>query len=174
MENTTGDLLHFTSCSSGYTQSDEITLFFPQTHLDNKGELIKPYFNLRVSKLISLTSSYCSVRFIYHLSKEIEDPYLMDLIWKSHFDARAYNLDSQELMVDNALWRYEDVYKNGANNLGHLFFSNKEMCGKRPQQVIQMLKNLNINYFDEHPAFRYGRFLFFHELFLNYFFLYST
>lgn len=80
----------------------------------------------------------------------------MDLVWRSHFDARAYNLDSPELMVENALWRYEDVYKNGVNNLGHLFFSQKEMSEKRPQQVIQMLKKLNVNYYDEHPAYRYG------------------
>ena len=131
MELTTGDLLYFTNCSSGYTQSDEISLFFPP--VQDKVDKSHSFFNLRISKLISLTASYTSVRFIYHLSKEIDDPELIPLFWSSHFDARAYNLDNEDLMTENALWRYEDVYKNSVNNMGYKYMKSKEMLGKRPE-----------------------------------------
>ena len=87
MSKTCMDLLqdtHLTSiCPAAYTQSDEITLIFssPETReqLPFGGELISSSSKLtplagRVSKLITLASSYCSVRFAYHMSRQPVDP----------------------------------------------------------------------------------------------------
>src|SRR4051812_23385307 len=57
---TCADLLHFfPPAIVAYTQSDEITLVFPNGVQS---------FNDRIQKLVSLAASYCSVRFNVHLS----------------------------------------------------------------------------------------------------------
>lgn len=60
------DLIKEFDTNIGYTHLDEITLIFdskyPNSHL----------YNGYIQKLLSLTSTYCSVRFNYHLEKLIE------------------------------------------------------------------------------------------------------
>lgn len=79
MINATADLVSYFNCTSGFTQSDEITLVFPapvtQEDLEqeqknpNKPKKSAP-FNGRIQKLASLAAGYCSVRFNYHLQNQ--------------------------------------------------------------------------------------------------------
>ena len=62
---------------TGYTHSDEITLIFaPMPPLVNKNtNKVEPqphFYNGRVCKILTLVSSYISIRFNYHLLSCIE------------------------------------------------------------------------------------------------------
>ena len=71
---TAQDLLLKFNCQTAYTHSDEITLIFSRQYPDSSGNLIsKHMFDGRIQKIISLTASYCSVRFNWHLSKLLEE-----------------------------------------------------------------------------------------------------
>lgn len=79
MINATADLVAYFSCTSGFTQSDEITLLFPapvtpedlELEEKNPNQLKKSApFNGRVQKITSLAAGYCSVRFNYHLQNQ--------------------------------------------------------------------------------------------------------
>ena len=86
---TCSDLLHyFPQATVAYTQSDEITLVFPQGVQS---------FNQRVQKLSSLAASYCSVRFNAHLAALLAanpEPQVEDAAYRklgtAHFDARFF------------------------------------------------------------------------------------
>ena len=86
---TTLDLIKEFDAQTGYTHSDEITLIFNSKcseyqyleYLKKKfANLLKKdvkslpihMYNGRIQKILSLVSSYCSVRFNYHLVKLIE------------------------------------------------------------------------------------------------------
>lgn len=79
---TTIDLIEEFEAQTGYTHSDEITLIFNSKctelqefeYLESKTKLTKlpnHMFNGRIQKILTLISSYCSVRFNYHLEKLI-------------------------------------------------------------------------------------------------------
>ena len=156
MQKTAGDLLYFANCTSIYTQSDEISLFFPPIP-ENLSPPPPALFNLRVSKLVSLTASYASVRFVAHMVCQMDskDP-LLPLLYHCHFDARAYNLEERE-MSENVLWRYEDTHKNGINNVGSMLLGHRSIIKKSPSEVVAMLRNSRDFFFhDEHPAYRFG------------------
>ena len=111
------DLINKFDVQTGYTHSDEITLIFNSKYLKeewelfmtgddkiNKGEINKTHlFDGRIQKILTLLSSYCSVRFNYHLDKLIEpiaDKYDNDFVnlIKSHhqmFDARILKFNYQ-------------------------------------------------------------------------------
>jgi tRNA(His) guanylyltransferase len=66
MMDTTVDLLKKYNCRTGFTQSDEITLYFPPCDLD-KGQT--HLYGGRVEKLCSIIASYTSVRFNHHIKR---------------------------------------------------------------------------------------------------------
>jgi len=82
MAHTMVDLVKEFDVQTGYTHSDEITLIFDskctkkeyEQYLEGKIDKSKikiHFFDGRIQKIITLISSYCSVRFNYHLEKLI-------------------------------------------------------------------------------------------------------
>ena len=69
MVSTAEDVLErHSGASSAYTQSEEISLIFPQG---------TKAFNGRVHKTVSLAAAYTSVRFNYHLNQLYGDDLMM-------------------------------------------------------------------------------------------------
>lgn len=62
MHRTTSDLVTTFNATSGYTQSDEITLIFSpfvnEENEENQGELLNVSYHGKIQKLVSLTSGY--------------------------------------------------------------------------------------------------------------------
>ena len=76
---TTADLVTYFGASTGFTQSDEITLVFPapvstediEEEKNHPGNPPKSApFNGRMQKITSLAAGYCSIRFNYHLQNQ--------------------------------------------------------------------------------------------------------
>jgi len=157
---TTKDLIEEFQPIMGYTQSDEITLVFPAltTEQIEAGEALK--FNGRIQKLVSLMSGYCSVRFAFNLCAQAFHPdtekQLVDKVHKAYFDARVFHLPSNEEILTNIMWRISDVKRNGVNNLGHNHFTQKEMEGLSPKEVIKKLSDKGIEWSSMPNQYKYG------------------
>ncbi|KAL0476559.1 hypothetical protein AKO1_006057 [Acrasis kona] len=183
---TANDLLTHYHCTTAYTQSDEITLVFPA--LNNKdakeGEeniVRTPLHSGRVLKLCTLASGYCTARFNFHCLR-LADSWPSEaqkLVGASkgsnfnyeriqsnlrggvaYFDARAFNVESEQDLLDNVMWRSKfDCRRNSMNNLGRMYFSSKQMNGVKNRELNEMLLQKNVNFNDWPLSFRYGTFI---------------
>jgi tRNA(His) 5'-end guanylyltransferase len=134
------DLLHFfPQATVAYTQSDEITLVFPNGVQS---------FNERIQKLSSLSASYCSVSFNRHLSDRLQkqpEPKVKDSAYAklgtAHFDARFFAVPSVEEALNCLLWRCRnDAVRNSVTAFARTMYSTKQMHGKRTSELIEMMK----------------------------------
>jgi tRNA(His) guanylyltransferase len=139
MISTCADLLHFfPRATVAYTQSDEITLVFPEGVQS---------FNERVQKLSSLSASYCSVKFNKHLAdalKSMPEPEVKgdveQVLGTAHFDARFFPVPSMAEALNNLIWRCRnDAVRNSVSAFARTMYSTKEMNGKKTQELVNMM-----------------------------------
>jgi len=139
MISTCADLLHFfPRATVAYTQSDEITLVFPEGVQS---------FNERVQKLCSLSASYCSVRFNKHLAealKSMPEPKVTgdveEVLGTAHFDARFFPVPEIAEALNNLIWRCRnDAVRNSVSAFARTMYSTKEMNGKKTQDLVSMM-----------------------------------
>jgi tRNA(His) 5'-end guanylyltransferase len=167
------DLVEEFEAQTGYTHSDEITLIFNAKcteleefeYLEHKVKaefesnserrpkltmLPNHMFNGRVQKIISLTSSFCSVRFNYHLEKLIQpvesnyDSNFVELI-KSHkqmFDSRLiiFPESLKHEILNHQIWRsIHDCERNAISTYAYTYFGPKKIINKNCKEMIEML-----------------------------------
>ena len=145
------DLLHsYPSATVAYTQSDEITLVFPEGVNS---------FNNRVQKIASLAASLTSVRFNFHLAEAIENSALdstrqKQVLGIAHFDARLFTVPSVEEALNCLLWRCRgDAVRNAVNSFARSLFTTKELQGKKTVEVLEMMeKQKGVVYEESVPA----------------------
>jgi len=133
-------LAYFASATLAYTQSDEITLIFPDGVQS---------FNDRVQKLSSLAASYCSVRFNAHLATLLAanpEPKVEDMAFErlgtAHFDARFFAVPNVEEALNCVLWRCRnDAIRNAVNAFARTMYTTKEMHGKTAKELVEMMKD---------------------------------
>lgn len=108
-----------------YVQSDEISLFI--SDLDN----IKTdaWFNNNIQKMTSVAAAYASSKF----NSLFKNDKCLAL-----FDARCYNIPQHEA-TNYFIWRQMDCYRNAINRIGQCQFSQKELNGKKLNDVKQMI-----------------------------------
>jgi tRNA(His) guanylyltransferase len=146
------DLLKFfPQATVAYTQSDEMTLIFPngvQT------------FNERVQKLASSGASYCAVRFNAHLAAFLEanpEPNVKDTAYQklgtAFFDARFFAVPTVEEALNCILWRCRnDAVRNSVGAFARTMYTTKEMHGKRTNDLLNMMKEeKGVNFEDAVP-----------------------
>lgn len=169
------DLVEEFDAQTGYTHSDEITLIFNSkcskeeydlflSGLMDKKDLRIHLFDGRIQKILTLLSSFCSVRFNYHLDKLIElvenkyDLVFVELI-KSHkqmFDARIlkFNESIKYEILNHQIWRsIHDCERNAISTYAHTYFGPKKIMNKNSSQMIKMLEEKNIFWNTNIPMF---------------------
>ncbi len=154
-------------CVFGYTQSDEITLIL----IDYQTLTTSAWFDYEVQKMCSIAASMATMTFnkafetkakIYMNSiwekdtpaENFDEKYIMTLkkaIKKgAMFDARCFNIPKEE--VTNLIyWRQLDASRNSIQMVGHANFSQKELHGKKCNDIQNMLheqKGINWNDFE--------------------------
>ena len=169
---TTADLLDKFQCRTAYCHSDEITLIFSKQVPGKTGQLQTHPFDGRIQKLLSLTSSYCSVKFNYHLMRLINDQEVRELyadkfidkinLCEQMFDARIIvfsELASHEI-VNHQIWRSVfDCYRNAVSGYGHHYIGHLKCQYKSSKNMIDMLESKpDINFkWSEIPLYiKYG------------------
>ncbi|KAF1845490.1 uncharacterized protein K460DRAFT_283147 [Cucurbitaria berberidis CBS 394.84] len=141
MISTCSDLLSFfPQATVAYTQSDEITLVFPDGVQS---------FNERVQKLSSLAASYCSVGFNKYLAEYLErqpEPKVKasayEKLGTAHFDARFFAVPSVEEALNCLLWRCRnDAVRNSVSGFARTLYTTKQMHGKRTTELLEMMES---------------------------------
>ena len=124
-------------------------------------------FNGKVQKIVSLTASYCGVRFLYHLQRQAFDPStesaLLEKIGEAqaHFDARVFNVPNEAEVLNNVLWRNRhDCMRNSKSMLAQHYFSHKALFKLSANEMVEKLREeKGVIWEDCDPAFKYGTFI---------------
>jgi tRNA(His) guanylyltransferase len=147
---TTAYLVQECSCTWGFCQSDEISLCW---YTDNDDSQI--FFDGKTQKIVSQTASLATEFFNRNLSGRI--PEKADKI--ALFDSRAWSVPTLEDAVGYAVWRQNDATKNSVSMLARSHFTDKELYGKRGEEMIGMLLKKNIDWNLCPNFFKYGTFI---------------
>jgi tRNA(His) guanylyltransferase len=120
---------------AAYIQSDEVTFCLTDYDtIETNG-----WFGYEFSKIISITASMMSVAFNKY--------YVTDDMWPV-FDARAFNIPDDEVS-NNFLWRAKDWHRNSLQMYCRLFFSHKQLHGKKRDDMHDMLHKINKNWVND-------------------------
>ncbi|AAV50531.1 putative tRNA(His) guanylyltransferase [Acanthamoeba castellanii mimivirus] len=155
---TTIDTINKFGARTGFTQSDEITLIFDKAIPDDfkKHITYNHLFNGRVSKLLSIVSSYVSVRFNHHfrlLTSNLTNIYSQETLelingGTAIFDARILEFDENNKyeMLNHLIWRsVKDCYRNAVQTYAHHIFGPAKIKYLNREQMIQLIEeNTNI------------------------------
>lgn len=143
-------LVEKTHATIGYVQSDEISLLWrPQDDEDSEG-----FFSGKIQKMTSVLASMAAAK----MAVEIRDwePFCDRL---PHFDARVVNLPTPLEAANMMLWRANDAKKNATSMACRAHFSASEMKHKNQEQMIGMMREKGVDFFEYPDQFRNGTYL---------------
>ena len=150
MVETTKFLVEETHASVGYTQSDEISLAFPNT--DPATPML---FDGRVQKLCSVLASLATAKFNQQILSNIpEKAHLLPV-----FDARVYSYPNLDLAAESFLWRETDATRNSLTMAAHAYYSHKELHKAGYAKKHEMLFAKGINWAEYPDAFKKGTYV---------------
>lgn len=174
MIETAKDIMNeYSFITTSYIMSDEITLYVPRT-LTKTNELIDLPFGGRLMKTCTLLSGVASSRFNYHLRNIVQNLGEQEIqsiekqTWEkikqksqsgtAFFDARGHNIDTDIDAFYNILWRSEyDCQRNSKTNLGHSFYSAKQLHRLKSDEIIEKLKReKNIDWNTYPSSYKWG------------------
>jgi len=183
MSLTTADLVLKFQATTGYTQSDEITLtFFSFPNVDSGEYPVLP-FSGRIQKLTSLCAGYASARFNFHLhSLTLEPTYrsnynsfpirkyddeklsmkALDKIssFQAHFDARCIQFPNSDEVANCILWRMRDAYRNVISKTCQDLFGPRKCFKQNTQDKVKMIEDYDKNCLSSlHPFIPHGVFI---------------
>lgn len=173
MTKTTVDLVRRFSCSTGFAQSDEISLVFPNpdhiTCKDNatplnpakkKAKQLEGHvFNGRVQKLCSTAAGYASARFNSYISEPLQwagaDPDLIKRMVsnEAYFDGRVVPFTDKNDLANCILWRSNyDGFRNAVLQISATRYGHRCIHKQSCENLVQMLNNDGIEIFTDYPA----------------------
>jgi len=150
MIETTKYLVDHTHASVGYTQSDEISLAFPNIDPDNQ-----VMFDGRVQKLCSVLAAMATAKFNQQILANIpEKAHLLPL-----FDARVYQYPTLDLAAESFVWRETDATRNSLTMAAHAYYSHKELHKAGYARKHEMLHAKGLNWNDYPDFFKKGTYV---------------
>lgn len=147
---TTAKLVDKFHASLGYTQSDEITLFWLNN--DPQREMM---FDGRYQKWTSLlaaaaTRQFCNAIDIHLSAKSHLDP---------EFDCRVWQVPDMTEAYHAFLWREDDATRNSLQMASQAIYTRKELFKKGRAELHEMLFQKGINWNDYPPFFKRGTYV---------------
>ncbi len=136
----------------GYTQSDEITMFW--AYEDDIAETTKMNFGGRVQKLTSVLAGFASSKFMQLVQQHF--PAKASKI--PCFDCRIWQVPTKGDALEVFLWREDDATKNSITMAAQSVYSHKELHGKNSSDKQEMLFQKGINWNDYPSHFKRGAF----------------
>jgi tRNA(His) guanylyltransferase len=143
-------LVEETHASIAYTQSDEITLTFPNTDI-NAGVI----YEGRVQKICSIFAALASVKMLRLIMANLPEKAHLTAV----FDAKVYAYPSLELTADNILWREADATRNSLTMAAQAFYSHKELHKAGYEKKHEMLFAKGVNWNDYPVHFKRGTYV---------------
>lgn len=143
----------------GYTQSDEISLLL----CDYKSLDTDPWFDNRLNKLLSIPAGMTAVKFneifgqivrdVFEVKNSLSeaDQRLLEVYKgkcnKAIFDARAFVIPEDDV-INYFYWRQKDAIRNSIETVGQTYLTHKELHKKSCNDILEMLKEKEINWDD--------------------------
>ena len=138
----------------GYTESDEISLVINDSNIKGGNDC---FFNGNVEKMVSISSSICTLAFnkkycelVDAMTDDDNKTVYEEKLWTAQFDSRVFCLPNVMEVHNYVLWRQQDATKNSVRMVGYANFSTKELDKKNTSEVQDMLmlqKGINWNNF---------------------------
>lgn len=153
MIDTTKYLVDKTDARLGYTQSDEISLYWYNADV-GQGQQSEYMFDGKFQKLTSVLASMAGGYFCRELPKRI--PEKADAL--PMFDARVWNVPVRDVYL-NFLWRQDDAIKNSISMAAQAQFSHKQLHGVGSEDKKMMLRDVGKPWEAEPQFFRMGTFV---------------
>ena len=154
MEQVAIDLMKEFSAYTAYTQSDEITLYFPRPQNEKQNQI----YGGRIQKIVSLMSAYATLRFNYHFNTDdttILSKYY-DKTYQGYFDARVFGVDDDEV-YKAFLDRYNQNKRNSMQQFASTYASHKELLKKTAQEQVDYVKEkYGYDYTQIEDKYKYG------------------
>jgi tRNA(His) 5'-end guanylyltransferase len=143
-------LLEELHASIAYTQSDEITLAFPNTD-----PLKAMLFDGRVQKLVAIPAALATAKFNRMIAQSI--PEKADLF--PILDARIWAVSNLDVAAEHFIWREMDATRNSLNMAAQSFYSHKSLHGVGSARKHDMLREKGVNWNDYPALFKRGTYL---------------
>lgn len=144
MANTTKFLCdNISGCVFGYCQSDEISLCL----INSQTNETQPWFDNRIQKIISVSSSLATYYFNQNNTKDNKYP--------AFFDSRAFVIPESDI-INYFIWRQRDAIRNSISMLSQSLYSHKFLNGKDSDEKIKLCKQKNNDWNDLPNCFKNG------------------
>lgn len=147
MDNTLIALVKEFHVQLGYTQSDEITLYW---YMPEKYSQLP--FGGRFQKVESVLAGYASAVFNREVAQQLPEK-------AKHiacFDCRAWEVPSVIEAANTFLWRQQDAKKNAISMAAQRLFSPKQLMNKNGKDKIQMMADKGTVFEDYPTRFKHG------------------
>lgn len=155
--------------NAAYTHSDEISLLFYPQKTKNHDGWCEPLYGGRIQKMITICASMCTMFFnkeLVNTFSSIQDQYIEKLSTynrminsQAFFDCRIFQLPTDEEMFTCIHSRSQiDCRRNHVFELSRKYYTKSELHGKHTHERIIMLKEKNIDWYNEPACFRRGSF----------------
>jgi len=141
-----------------YVQSDEISILV--TDYDDIST--HAWFDANLQKMASIAASLATARFNQlRMSRSCSygqlDKDYIDEFKLAMFDARVFQIPYQEEVLNYFIWRQQDATRNSISSVAQANFSDKELHGKKTNQMQDMLMlERGINWNDFLPREKRG------------------
>lgn len=160
MDQTTRMLVQDTHAAIGYTQSDEITLIWPDVEGDSGR-----FFDGRVQKLASVLAAQATVEFVFGmleyaaLNQRLREGSKTQ-VYKPHFDCRVWSVPDRDEATNTLLWRAQDAKKNAVSSFARQYISHRKMQGLDQAEMLEAAHAAGAPDFDSTIPVgdRFGRF----------------
>lgn len=151
MEEVTKYLVKETGASTGYTQSDEISLCWPMD--DYYSEMM---FGGKIQKLTSTLAALATAKFVELALTEFPERCAKRL---PTFDARVFQLPNNTELANAFLWRVQDAVKNSIQMTAQNHFSHTSLQGKDQKSQLEMLESEGVIWGNYPRFFKEGTFV---------------
>lgn len=153
MLDTTKYLVEQTHARLGYTQSDEISLYWDLS-LDENPDA-EYLHSGKFQKLTSVLASMAGAYFSRELPARIPEKASALPI----FDCRVWNAESRRDVYLNFLWRQNDAIKNSISMAAQAHFSPKQLHGVGSEEKKRLLREVGAPWEAEPVFFKSGSFV---------------
>jgi tRNA(His) guanylyltransferase len=153
MLDTTIYLVMETQAKLGYTQSDEISLFFSPGSNNNTNS--NYLFSGNYQKITSVLASMASAYFVRELSHRIPEKSSELAV----FDCRAWNVENSREVYLNFLFRQQDAIENSVLMKAHSLIPHNKLQGRSSVEKRAMLRNIGMPWENEPQFFKSGTFV---------------
>lgn len=134
---------NISGCICGYCQSDEISLLL----MNNQTNQTQPWFDNRIQKIISVSSSLAT--YYFNANNPFQNKY------PAYFDSRVFVLPESDI-INYFIWRQRDATKNSISSLAHSLYSTKELLNKNSDEKQELCFQKGYNWNDLPISYKRG------------------